>query len=178
MPRRVGRPRKRGLKAGTLAAAISGAKRTKVQLITPVRPTKKQIKKKTKRIIKSVIALRKTKRRALKARAKRTILTGKVISPRHKADLIRPAQPFALVRGDLESTAIKSFDYDPFTLSLVIQFWIVRVKNKVIISKRPGGKYIFFQVPESVHTNFIRASSKGRFFNEHIKNKYDFSKIG
>ncbi|KKN56970.1 hypothetical protein LCGC14_0566920 [marine sediment metagenome] len=139
---------------------------------------RKQIRKKGKRIIKQTIALRNVKKRALKKRQERTIITSKVISPRHKADLIRPTQPFALKRSSLESTAIKSFDYDPLTLSLVIQFWIVKVQNKVIISKRPGGKYIFFQVPDSVHNNFIKASSKGRFFNANIKNKYSFSKIG
>ena len=140
--------------------------------------SRKQIRKKGKRVIKQTIALRKVKKSALKRRGERALITARVISPRHKADLIRPSQPFEFQRSSLESTAIKLFSYDPLTLTLEIQFWNVTVKNKVIISKRPGGRYLFFQVPESVHNNFIRASSKGRFFNDNIKGKYSFSKIG
>lgn len=141
------------------------------------RKRQKAQQKKAKRVIKQVIALRKTKRRALKQRSKRAIITEKVISPRHKAELIRPGDPFQFQRGDLESTAIASFSYDPLTLTLTIQFWIVKVRKGVIISKRRGNTYIYFRVPEKVHNDFIKASSKGRYFNTYIKTQYDFKPL-
>ena len=147
------------------------------QTLKQFKKVQKGHKKKAKRVIKSVIVLRKGKKRALKARAKRAIITEKVISPRHKADLIRPADPFAFQRGDLESTAIASFSYDPLSLTLTIQFWIVTIRKGKIIKKRRGNTYIYFRVPEKIHNDFIKASSKGRYFNTYIKTKYDFKPL-
>lgn len=35
-----------------------------------------------------------------------------------------------------------------------------------------GGPYTYFGVPEQVYRAFLAASSKGRFFNDHIKDRY------
>ncbi|MHA2219950.1 MAG: KTSC domain-containing protein, partial [Candidatus Hodarchaeales archaeon] len=129
----------------------------------------RKTQKRGKRIIKQVIALRKVKKKALKARERRAIKTEKVISPRHEADLTGPVA-FAILQmeGDILSTAIYTFDYDPSTLTLQIQFWKIRVKNKRVVSRRPGNVYMYFQVPSSIHDNLIRASSKGRYFYYNI----------
>ena len=146
---------------------------------TQLKPRKK-IRKKGKRVIKHVVALRKVKKSALRAREKRAIKTRRAISPRHKADLVKPDEPFAILqmKGDMFSTAIRKFDYDPVTLTLKVQFWKVRVKKKRVVSRRPGGIYLYFVVPPKVHEDLIRASSKGRYFYYNIRGLYNFTRLG
>lgn len=40
-----------------------------------------------------------------------------------------------------------------------------------------GGLYAFFDVPESVYEGLINASSHGRYFHAHIKNRYHYTKL-
>ena len=35
-----------------------------------------------------------------------------------------------------------------------------------------GGPYTYYGVPEQVYRAFLSAPSKGRFFNDHIKDRY------
>lgn len=35
-----------------------------------------------------------------------------------------------------------------------------------------GGPYSYYGVPEQVYRAFLSAPSKGRFFNDHIKDRY------
>lgn len=39
-----------------------------------------------------------------------------------------------------------------------------------------GAKYWYRNVPESVYINLMNASSKGKYFDSHIKNVYPFEK--
>ena len=41
-----------------------------------------------------------------------------------------------------------------------------------------GGKtYRYFEVPEDMYEALLDATSKGEFFNEHIKGKFDFREV-
>ena len=39
-----------------------------------------------------------------------------------------------------------------------------------------GGTYQYFNVPNDVFDNFLRADSKGKYFHENIKDIYEYSK--
>jgi hypothetical protein len=40
-----------------------------------------------------------------------------------------------------------------------------------------GGIYQYFSVPAHVHEGLMRASSKGSYFHDHIKERYRFRKV-
>jgi hypothetical protein len=61
----------------------------------------------------------------------------------------------------MPSTAIGDIDYDPDNRRL----WISFVTN--------GRRYVYFDVPLDVYDGFLHASSKGAFFNRHIRDQYD-----
>ena len=58
------------------------------------------------------------------------------------------------------SSAIIAIGYDEQTSRMKIQF-------------RQGHNYDFCRVPVNVHAAFMRAYSKGVYYNEHIKGKYE-----
>lgn len=62
-------------------------------------------------------------------------------------------------RQPVESSSIRSVGYDPRTMTLEVEF-------------DSGGIYQYSEVPESVYTGLIGATSKGSYFNEHIKDRY------
>lgn len=65
----------------------------------------------------------------------------------------------------MPSTAISRIEYDPGTQTLDIRF-------------RPSGElYRYYDVPVRVYEAFRKAVSKGRFFNSHIRERYDFAHI-
>ena len=37
-----------------------------------------------------------------------------------------------------------------------------------------GGWYTYFEVPGDIHEAFVAAESHGRFFHEHIRDRYKF----
>jgi len=39
------------------------------------------------------------------------------------------------------------------------------------------GVYQYFNVPQTVYAAFMRASSKGGYLNDHIKDRYRFRKL-
>ena len=61
----------------------------------------------------------------------------------------------------MPSTAIEHISYDEAARELHVKFV-------------GGGMYTYYAVPKSVHTAFRASSSKGTFFNQFIKNRYDF----
>jgi lysyl-tRNA synthetase class 2 len=61
------------------------------------------------------------------------------------------------------STAIRRFDYDPRACRLDIRF----------VS---GGTYSYFEVPEAVATGLRTARSKGRYFQQYIRGRFEFRK--
>ncbi len=67
-------------------------------------------------------------------------------------------------RQFVKSTEIHSVGYDPVSKILEIEF-------------NSGGIYQYFEVPEHLYTELMGASSHGTYFNQHIKNKFVFTKI-
>ena len=61
----------------------------------------------------------------------------------------------------MPSTAIERFGYDEATRELHVTFV-------------GGGAYTYYHVPKSVYSAFRAATSKGRFLNMFIKDRYDF----
>ncbi|MHA6689451.1 KTSC domain-containing protein [Devosia sp. A449] len=64
-----------------------------------------------------------------------------------------------MVRFD--STAIERAEYDPE--SRVLQIWF----------KPSGGPYDHLEVPEEVFYELCTAPSAGRYYNEHIRDRYE-----
>jgi YD repeat-containing protein len=60
------------------------------------------------------------------------------------------------------STAITRIDYDALSRRLAVTFVT-------------GKTYAYFGVPRGVYDDFLRASSMGAFFNEQIRDRYDFA---
>jgi len=65
-------------------------------------------------------------------------------------------------RVPVESTSIGSVGYADDVLE-------IRFRN--------GGLYRYFGVPPDVHQGLMRADSKGRFFNLHIRDRYRFERL-
>lgn len=40
-----------------------------------------------------------------------------------------------------------------------------------------GRTYVYENVPEKLHRDFLAAESKGRFFNDNIRDRFDFREI-
>lgn len=62
-------------------------------------------------------------------------------------------------RTRIHSSAIASVGYRPETAELELEF-------------TTGEVYRYFAVPPSVHRGLIDADSAGRFFREHIRDRY------
>ncbi|WP_183450714.1 KTSC domain-containing protein [Microvirga lupini] len=59
----------------------------------------------------------------------------------------------------VSSSAISRIEHDPVTLKLYITF-------------HGTGTYTYYGVPRTVYEAFLRASSKGQFYNDRIKDRY------
>ena len=59
----------------------------------------------------------------------------------------------------VESEAILDIDYVPATSTLFVRFI-------------EGDWYSYFAVPAPVHRAFLQADSYGRFFHDHIRDRY------
>jgi hypothetical protein len=66
---------------------------------------------------------------------------------------------------DLESTAISEIDYDAERTKLLVRF-------------RSGEAYVYVGVPGEVYRSFVEADSKGRFFQQQIRDRYPFNRLG
>ena len=64
----------------------------------------------------------------------------------------------------MPSSVIEDYDYDADARELEITFVTGRV-------------YVYSRVPEDVFEGFLAASSKGEFFNAHIRNDYPYREI-
>ncbi len=62
----------------------------------------------------------------------------------------------------MPSTSIRKTEYDPN--SRVLSVWFVA----------SGKRYDYNGVPPEVYAGFRSASSKGRFFNDHIRDRYPY----
>lgn len=62
----------------------------------------------------------------------------------------------------MPSTVIRNFKYDPETETLEVLF-------------TTGRRYVYHGVPQSAADEFRGAFSKGRHFNAHIRDAYEYS---
>lgn len=67
-------------------------------------------------------------------------------------------------RTPVESSSIASIGYDPAARVLEVEF-------------RNGGLYRYRDVPRELFAGFMAAASKGRFFIERIRGKFDFERV-
>ena len=65
--------------------------------------------------------------------------------------------------AQVESEAIAEIDYDTTRSTLFVRF-------------AHGSWYRYFAVPKHVHEAFVAAESHGRFFHEHIRDRYPYRK--
>ena len=68
-------------------------------------------------------------------------------------------------RYSVASSNLASVGYDPATETLEVEFL-------------NGSIYQYFNVPQNLYDQLMRAGSKGRFLNTYIKNAYPFSRVG
>jgi hypothetical protein len=68
--------------------------------------------------------------------------------------------------GDLSSTCLSEFDYDPDRRVLGVTF------------AESGAHYRYFNVPQNVVTGLRESNSKGRYFNARIKPAFKYSRGG
>jgi KTSC domain len=64
----------------------------------------------------------------------------------------------------VQSTAIREFEYRPDRNELYVQF-------------TTGRKYLYFDVPAAVYRCFCNAGSFGEYFNCYIRDHYDFREL-
>ena len=64
----------------------------------------------------------------------------------------------------IESSTIADVGYEQATMTLEIGF-------------RNGSVYQYFDVPETVYQEFMRASSKGNFLHANIRDNYRYTKV-
>ena len=69
-----------------------------------------------------------------------------------------------MTREVISSSSIKSAGYDKDKRTLEIEF-------------NSGAVYVYSDVGEDVFTSMKAADSAGRFFNQNIKNSYEFVKV-
>lgn len=67
-------------------------------------------------------------------------------------------------RHRVTSSNVRSVGHDPAANILEVEFMSREI-------------YQYFNVPEAVYGALMRASSKGRYLNDHIKNRYRFRKV-
>jgi hypothetical protein len=48
-------------------------------------------------------------------------------------------------------------------------------RHELAVTFKTGKTYTYFEVPEDVYEDFLSAPSKGRFFNERIRDRYRFA---
>jgi KTSC domain len=69
------------------------------------------------------------------------------------------------LNDDMPSTSIRKIDYDPTTRTLSV--WLVA----------SGKRYDYDDVPPEIYAAFRQAFSKGRFFNDAIRNQFSYREM-
>ena len=64
-------------------------------------------------------------------------------------------------RDAVDSTALASIGYEPESRTLEIEF-------------RSGSVYRYFEVEQEVYERLLVATSRGRFFSRHIRDRYPY----
>jgi KTSC domain len=64
----------------------------------------------------------------------------------------------------VESSTLTTVGYDPVRLLLRLEF-------------RSGAVYCYFRVPSTIYQALLAASSKGTYFNRHIRGYFSYIKL-
>src|SRR3569623_138111 len=64
----------------------------------------------------------------------------------------------------VDSTAISEIDYDAERAKLLVRF-------------ASGERYVYVGVPDEIHRSFVKADSKGRCFQLHVRDRYPFNRL-
>lgn len=80
-----------------------------------------------------------------------------------RCKITEKALPEVIERTKVESSNLESVGYDAQTLTLDVEF-------------KGGSVYRYLMVPRDVAENFLKSDSKGRYFHNMIKEKYEFKK--
>ena len=67
-------------------------------------------------------------------------------------------------RVDLQSTSLSAATYQEQSASLELEF-------------RSGAIYRYIGVPAQVYQELLHSESKGRYFNQHIRNRFPYTQI-
>lgn len=67
-------------------------------------------------------------------------------------------------RQSVNSSDLKSVGYDEETQTLEIEF-------------RSGAIYEYYNVPQNIYDGLMSASSYGKYFNQNIRDNYQYSKV-
>jgi hypothetical protein len=67
-------------------------------------------------------------------------------------------------RTPVSSSNVASVGYDPNSMTLEVEF-------------KDGSVYQYFDVPETVYQELMRASSVGEFMHANIRNNYRYTKV-
>lgn len=74
------------------------------------------------------------------------------------------AKPGSKAVPVIESSAMSFVDYNKRSRRLTITF-------------TSGSRYVYFDVPASVFEGLLAAPSAGRYFDEHIRDRYKFARL-
>jgi len=74
----------------------------------------------------------------------------------------RQTEPPTAMR--LNSSNLRSADYDPWSATLTIVF-------------HGGRVYLYLHVPPAEYSGLVRANSHGKYFHEHIKDHYAYQRV-
>ena len=69
-----------------------------------------------------------------------------------------------MTRVDLQSTSLNAATYQDQSAFLDLEF-------------RSGAIYRYLEVPPYTYRELLQAESKGRYFNQHIQNRFAYAKI-
>jgi hypothetical protein len=69
-----------------------------------------------------------------------------------------------MMRQDVVSSELRSVGHDEESLVLEVEF-------------HSGGVYRYFGVPRDLYLNLMAAESKGRFFNEWIRERHYYQRV-
>jgi KTSC domain len=69
-----------------------------------------------------------------------------------------------MARVELQSTSLNAATYGEQDATLELEF-------------QSGAVYRYLGVPEKVYRELLSAASQGRYFNQHIRNRFPYTKI-
>lgn len=80
-------------------------------------------------------------------------------------------------RTRLSDEEIARMEREPVTSSNIVSIGYDSVTETLEVEFATTGTYQYYNVPETIHQQFMEADSKGTFLNAHIRNAYPYSRV-